>query len=375
MMSHSFSNVGAGFTPAREKGIKKLLEKGVTQGVYPGAVLLVAHNGRIIFLQAVGHLSLIPKPVPMRTDTIFDLASLTKPLATTLAMMKMVGEGTIDLDQPLSELITSSPLMDIKDLTPRLLLSHAAGLKDWEPFYLDLIKQSPDKRKGMLREALVNSPLQYRPGKGCLYSDLGFMILDWIIEETTGITLPEFLDNFFFNSLSLKTTFFSKTACPEHLSEDRFAATEACPWRNDIVQGYVHDENAYALGGYSGHAGLFGVAEEVYLLIGLLRAHFLGEQDDYLNPGIVRTFFTKQDLVDGSTRALGWDTPSSEDSSSGKYFSPHSVGHLGFTGTSLWMDLEQDVIVIFLTNRIHPSRNNEKIKAFRPKIHDLIMEN
>jgi CubicO group peptidase (beta-lactamase class C family) len=105
-----------------------------------------------------------------------------------------------------------------------------------------------------------------------------------------------------------------------------------------------------------------------------LRAHFLGEQDDYLNPETVRTFFTKQDLVNGSTRALGWDTPSPEDSSSGKHFSPHSVGHLGFTGTSLWMDLERDVIVILLTNRIHPSRNNEKIKAFRPKIHDLIME-
>ncbi len=360
--------------PGREKAIKKLLEKGVTERVYPGAVLLVAQNGHIIFIQAVGHLSLIPEPVPMRTDTIFDLASLTKPLATTLAMMKMVGEGTIGLDQPLSELITTSPLMDKGNLTPRRLLNHSAGLKDWEPFYLDLIKQSPDKRKGILREALVNSPLLYHPGKDCLYSDLGFMILEWIIEERAGITLPEFLDRFFFNSLSLKTTFFSKNACPDHLRKDRFAATEACPWRKEIVQGYVHDENAYALGGYSGHAGLFGVAEEVYHLISLLRAHFLGVQDDYLNPETVRTFFTKQDLVNGSTWALGWDTPSPEDSSSGKHFSPHSVGHLGFTGTSLWLDLEQDVIVILLTNRIHPTRNNEKIKAFRPKIHDLIME-
>jgi CubicO group peptidase (beta-lactamase class C family) len=140
------------------------------------------------------------------------------------------------------------------------------------------------------------------------------------------------------------------------------------------MRGYVHDENAYVLGGYSGHAGLFGTAEEVYLLIDLLRVHFLGQRSDYLRPETVKTFFSRQDVVNGSTWALGWDTPSTQDSSSGRYFSSNSVGHLGFTGTSIWMDFEKDIIVVFLTNRIHPTRNNEKIKAFRPKIHDVIME-
>ena len=136
----------------------------------------------------------------------------------------------------------------------------------------------------------------------------------------------------------------------------------------------MHDENAYALGGYSGHAGLFGTAGELYSLSDLLMGHYQGERGDYLRPETVRAFFSRQDLVNGSTWALGWDTPSPENSSSGKRFSARSVGHLGFSGTSVWMDLEQDVIVILLTNRIHPTRKNEKIRVFRPALHDLVME-
>ncbi len=136
----------------------------------------------------------------------------------------------------------------------------------------------------------------------------------------------------------------------------------------------MHDENAYAVGGYSGHAGLFGTAEEVCKIIKLLREHYFGMQQDYLKPETVRTFFTRQDKVEGSTWALGWDTPSLKDSSSGRFFSENSVGHLGFSGTSVWMDLEKDVVVILLTNRVHPTRANEKIRAFRPMIHDLIMK-
>ena len=136
----------------------------------------------------------------------------------------------------------------------------------------------------------------------------------------------------------------------------------------------MDDENAYAVGGYSGHAGLFGTAEEVYEIVKLLKEHYLGVLQDHLNPKIVRTFFTRQERTEGSTWALGWDTPSIKNSSSGRFFSENSVGHLGFTGTSVWMDLEKDVVVILLTNRIHPTRDNEKIRAFRPKIHDLIMK-
>jgi len=151
------------------------------------------------------------------------------------------------------------------------------------------------------------------------------------------------------------------------------AATENCPWRGEVIQGHVHDENAYALGGYSGHAGLFGTAQDILILINELIKVYHGNRTELLNAEIVRAFFTRQDIVSGSTWALGWDTPSTKDSSSGNCFSLNSIGHLGFTGTSVWIDLERHITVIFLTNRIHPDRTNEKIRIFRPKIHDLVM--
>jgi CubicO group peptidase (beta-lactamase class C family) len=186
--------------------------------------------------------------------------------------------------------------------------------------------------------------------------------------------LPQYVEQHFYRPLSLQKTFFIEGNRQDQYSPHDFAPTEECPWRTKVIQGEVHDENAHALGGYSGHAGLFGTAEEVYEIVTLLREHYLGIRQDYLNPEMVRTFFTRQTRAEGSTWALGWDTPSLKDSSSGRFFSENSVGHLGFTGTSVWMDLEKDVVVILLTNRIHPTRDNEKIKTFRPELHDTVMK-
>jgi len=155
---------------------------------------------------------------------------------------------------------------------------------------------------------------------------------------------------------------------------EEFAATEDCPWRKRVLQGEVHDDNAWTLGGYSGHAGLFSTAEDIYVMANMLREHYLGKRKDFLRPETVREFFRRQDVVKGSDWALGWDTRSLEGSSAGKYFSRDSVGHTGFTGTSIWMDLEKDVIAILLTNRVHPKRDNDKIKQFRPVFHDTVME-
>jgi CubicO group peptidase (beta-lactamase class C family) len=371
------------------KKIENFLEKGVREAVCPGGVLLVAQRGKVVVFEAAGNLSLIPEPVPMKKDTIFDLASLTKPLATTLAIMKLVEAGKIGLDQRLSELIKESPLREKKDLTPRLILNHSAGFADWKPYYLDLVQCPLEERKRVLRERVIEEPLAYAPGEQCLYSDLGFMILEWLIEERAGESLPEYVQQNFYGPLGLERTFFSPSPLSpptrggeisHHGSEVKgggvkeFAATEDCPWRKRVIQGEVHDDNAHAVGGYSGHAGLFGTAEEVYKIVSLLMEHYQGHRDDYFKIKTVKEFFKRQDIVDGCTWALGWDTPSPQDSSSGKYFSPNSVGHLGFTGTSIWIDLEQDVIVILLTNRIHPTRDNEKIKAFRPQLHDIIRE-
>jgi len=358
----------------RENRIKELLSEGVRDSVYPGAVLLVARGGKIIFFHEVGQQSLTPPAGPMTKGTIFDLASLTKPLTTTLAVMKCVDDGKIDLDQPLESLLPNTVPRDKETITSRQILAHCAGFEDWKPFYLNLVEYEPGKRKGLLREWIMGAPLSYQPGKRALYSDLGFMVLEWIIEECAGTPLHIFLDRNFYSPLSLKRTFFNDCSSPIRFEENQFAATEDCPWRKKVMRGLVHDENAYALGGYSGHAGLFGTAEEVYILADLLRSHFLGERQDYLRTGTVKAFFTRQDLVEGSTWALGWDTPSPQDSSSGNFFSSRSVGHLGYTGTSLWIDIEKDVVVIFLSNRIHPSRKNEKIRAFRPVLHDMVIQ-
>jgi CubicO group peptidase (beta-lactamase class C family) len=354
--------------------IGAFLEKGVVEGVYPGAVLLVSKDGQVVSLQEVGHLSTIPEQVPMTKDTIFDLASLTKPLATTLALMKLVDNGEIKLDQPLSELLTTSALMDKKDLTIRLILSHSAGFVDWKPLYIDLVKYEPDERKSVLREWLVKEPFDYEPGKGCVYSDLGFMFLEWVIENISGMAMHQFLNQNFYKPLMLERTFLGAEKYSMGFKKEVFAATEECPWRKRVIQGEVHDENAFALGGYSGHAGLFGDANGVFVLVNMLREHYRGERDDYLRPETVKKFFQRQDIFESSTWALGWDTPSLRDSSSGKYFTKNSVGHLGFAGTSVWMDLEKDIVVIFLSNRVHTTRDNLKIRAFRPKLHDLIME-
>jgi len=354
--------------------ILSLLDKGAGEGVFPGAVLLVARGGTIRLFHSVGSRILEPRLLPMEKDTLFDLASLTKPLGTTLAMMKLVDAEKIGLDQPLEAVLQQSVPKDKRKITPRLLLSHSAGFVDWAPFYLELDHVAREDRKRVTRERLLNLPLVYPPGERALYSDLGFMLLEWVVEKVAGADLPQFLRKAFYDPLSLEGIGFFGSDLPAGVGRERFAGTEDCPWRKRIIQGTVHDENACALGGYSGHAGLYGTAAEVYMLTNILREHWRGERSDFLMPETARAFFARQNRVAGSTWALGWDTPSPENSSAGKHLSATSVGHLGFTGTSVWMDLEQDMIIIFLTNRIHPTRKNEEIRAFRPLLHDRVME-
>ena len=381
------------------KGIKSTIERGVEEGAFPGAVLLVGTGGEVIFCEAAGNRSLVPEKIPMKRDTIFDLASLTKSLATTLVIMKLVEEGKIELDRKIADLLPHASLANKKDLTPRLLLSHSAGLVDWKPFYASLMDYPMRDRKRMLRQWIIEEPFVYEPGRGNMYSDLGFMLLEWIIEECTAENLAQVVQKHYYEPLGLKRTLFipieenpprspfgkgggeiNSSQSPPGKGKDQrageageFAATEDCPWRKRVLQGEVHDDNAWALGGCAGHAGLFSTAEEIYTIANMLREHFFGKRSDYFKPETVKEFFRRQNIVEGSDWALGWDTRALQGSSAGKYFSRDSVGHTGFTGTSIWMDLKKDVIAILLSNRIHPKRDNEKIKQFRPLIHDAIM--
>ncbi len=353
--------------------ITEFLKRGLKEKVYPGAVLLVAREEDITFFHNVGNRALTPKPLPMEKETIFDLASLTKPLATTLAIMKLVDEDLLGLDITISSLIRPFPWKDKADLTPRLLLNHSAGLTDWKPFYLEIIKYPIEDRKPALRRLIMEEPLYAEPKKIPIYSDLGFMLLEWIIEIITGQDLSSFLNSTFYRPLGLKNLYLDHITADAVHEKDLFAATEYCQWRREIIQGQVHDENAYALGGYSGHAGLFGTALDIFTLTNKLNKVYHGYGSGPLKTKTVRTFFSRQGIAQGSTWALGWDTPSEKNSSSGNYFNSNSIGHTGFTGISIWIDLKKDITVIFLTNRIHPSRSNEKIKDFRPELHNLIM--
>ena len=178
-----------------------LLQKGVSDGVYPGAVLLIARQGKTLLFQAIGHRSLAPEPMPMRKETIFDLASLTKPLVTSLSLMKLVDDEKVNLDQALSDIFPASLLNDKKGLTFRLILSHSAGFTGWKPFYLDLVKYDPKERKKIIRDWIIQEPLAYEPGIECQYSDLGFILLEWVIEKICEKSLKQFVSSFISVSL------------------------------------------------------------------------------------------------------------------------------------------------------------------------------
>ncbi len=354
--------------------IQRELEAGVREGVYPGAVLVAGLGGEIVFSIHAGRRSLDPLGREADEETIFDLGSLTKPLVTALAMMRLVDKEQVDLDRPIAEILPGDCPDDKAGITSRLLLCHAAGFPAWRDYYRRLEDVKPEERKSLCRTWILNEPPAYAPGKGSIYSDLGFMLLEWVVEEAAGLELGRHVESLFFEPLGLERTFLFRTASAPCFNKEEFAATERCPWRGRTLQGEVHDENAFALGGYSGHAGLFGTAGEVFILACLLRDHLLGERNDLFFPETVREFFQGQSKIPGCGRALGWDMPSDKGSAAGHHFSRKSVGHLGFPGTSLWMDLERDVQVVLLTNRVHPSRENRLIQGFRPRIHNCIME-
>jgi CubicO group peptidase (beta-lactamase class C family) len=355
------------------KRIQGLLDAGAREGVYPGAALVAGRAGKALFSLHAGRLSIEPPGRPVDEGTLFDLGSLTKPLVTSLALMRLVDLGRLDLDQPIPELLPGAPASG-KRMTTRLLLRHAAGLPDWRDYYRRLDGVEPDKRKPRCRAWILEEPPAYTPGRGCVYSDLGFMLLEGVVEALAGMDMATYADRLFFGPVGLERTFLFRGAEPLRFPKGRFAATELCPWRGRLLQGEVHDENAFALGGYSGHAGLFGTAKEVFALAGVLRDHAAAERNDLFHPETVRAFFSREKSIPGCGRALGWDTPAPEGSAAGRHFSEHSVGHLGFPGTSLWMDLDKDVQVVLLTNRVHPTRRNRRIRGFRPRLHDCVME-
>lgn len=367
--------------------VEREMEAAVGRRVFPGAVLLVREGTRVFYHRAFGQRSLEPEVTPMREDTIFDVSSLTKPFATSIAMMLLVKEGKIALDDRVTRFFHNFGVYGKTHITFRHLLGHMSGLPAWRPYYKEI--QQIERRGGRINflasqaakahvyQAIHREHVEAAPGKQVIYSDLGFMLLGAIIEEVGGMALDRYCHERIFRPLGLRATGFVdlsmlRTRRLEPVTE-MIAPTERCAWRKKILCGEVHDDNAYAMGGVSGHAGLFTSAKDLDTILCHLK-------DCYRNIGqliparIITEFWTRDQTVPASTWCLGWDTPAPVGSSAGTCFSPHSVGHLGFTGTSAWLDLEHDRHVILLSNRVHPNRDNDLIKAFRPFIHDLIVK-
>jgi CubicO group peptidase (beta-lactamase class C family) len=352
-----------------KNSIDSLMHQAIFDSVFPGAVLLISEKNRILFHRAYGLANIFTKR-PMTVKTLFDLASLTKPLATTVALMKLVNDNRINLEDTLDNLIPDFQNTDKASITIKNLLAHVSGYPDYRPYYKILEKLPFQQRRLKLRKCLLAEKIENSKTK-MVYSDLGFMILAWIVEHISGNQLDRYISKTICIPLGLKTLNFIDLTTKKPAVT--FAATEKCSWRKKILEGEVHDENAYVVGGIDGHAGLFGTAEEIWrLLICLINAYCNRINALQFKQQTVEYFLTE---VNNTGRTLGFDMPSKHNSSAGRLFSPKSVGHLGFTGTSFWIDLDQFIQVILLTNRVHPGRQNEKIKNFRPRLHNTIMEN
>ncbi|MBI9077926.1 MAG: beta-lactamase family protein [Desulfatibacillum sp.] len=356
--------------------VSQLMEEGVREGVFPGAVLLAAQGPDIIFHQAFGTTNQEGR-IPVTTHTVYDLASLTKPLATASCMMVLIQEGRLCLSDTIGRLHPGFSSPDKRNLSLEQILSHTAGFPAYRPYYEELSLLKPESRKGRLVELLNSEPLAYAPGQGCQYSDLGYMALGLILEEVSGLPLDALTSRLVFDPLGINDLFFmpfglnARNSSPV-IPKSRIAPTESCPWRKTVLHGQVHDDNAWVLGGVAGHAGLFGTALGIWRLLDAVRRVFLGEAvDSPFSHSAAKIFLGKRRIP--GTYVLGYDTPTPPESSSGAAFSPRTVGHLGFTGASFWLDLEKQALVILLTNRVHPTRNNGKIRIFRPKIHNAAM--
>jgi CubicO group peptidase (beta-lactamase class C family) len=355
--------------------IDKHMIAALASGVFPGASLLVAREHTIVYFEHYGFKQISGKPVD--GSTIFDLASLTKPLATTLSIMYLVQEGVIHLDQKLATIFSKKIVSDKADITIRQLLCHQSGLPAHQPYFEQLIKEPRQNRSDILLKMIIDEPLVYKPGNKTEYSDLGFMLLNAVIKRISGYRLDEFVLKHVYHPLGLNAPFFIDLFEPPPIQLEKFAATENCPWRKKKLVAEVHDDNAYVLGGICGHAGLFGTARDVYRLLDILLGIYHDQPQHkkaqaVINRKWLRTFFR---VHNSAQRPLGFDIPTPPSSSCGTLFSSNSVGHLGFTGTSFWIDLDRSIIIILLTNRVHPNRDNIKIRTFRPQIHNIIMQN
>ena len=365
-----------GMDGAALDSVDGIIERALAAGAAPGAALAVGRHGKLVCLRGYGRLA--PDAGPVNDSSIYDLASLTKVIGTTSALMLLVDRGRLDLDAPVSRYVPEWQGSPGKNaVTVRNLMLHNAGLAAGAPLYRTL------RGRAEFRRALGALELQYEPGTRSVYSDFSFMLLGLIVEQVSGQTLDAFLQQELFGPLGLHDTGYIPLPTAEELARpgatvtpggrwtlDRIAPTEVDRnFRFTRVHGWVHDENAFALGGVSGHAGLFSSARDLAIIAQLLLNGGSYGGRSYSSAATVAMFTSRQ--AENNSRALGWDTPS-PNSSAGDYFGSRSFGHTGFTGTSIWVDRERDVFVVLLTNRVYPGRANQQIGPLRQAVANAV---
>jgi CubicO group peptidase (beta-lactamase class C family) len=349
-----------------------VIEKAIAEKAFPGATLAVGYKDKVA-LHAFGKLSYDKKSPLVNLQTMYDVASLTKVIVTTTLVEKLVEgdfKSPLNLDAPIERYLPEwtagrdpQGLEWRHKVTVRHLMTHTSGLPPFKEYW------RTSKGKEDTLRMIFAEPLEYEPGTKMIYSDLGIILMAEIIERLTGCKLDDLAREYIFEPLLMKNTMYKP---PKKLWQ-AIAPTEVdTGWRKRLVQGEVHDENAYAIGGVSGHAGVFSTAPDLAAFCQMLLNGGVYRHERILRRATIAQFIVPQPLS-GNTRTLGWVVPT-EGSSSGHYFSAHSFGHTGFTGTSIWIDPDRQLFVVLLTNRVNPTRENHKIAEVRPAVHDAVMQ-
>jgi CubicO group peptidase (beta-lactamase class C family) len=342
---------------SRNEQLSSFLAEHIEARDFPSAVYLVAQQGEATFADALGQSVVNPYRINSQLDTIYDLASLTKPLITGMLCARRIEAGELTPDSSVSHYLPEFDRPDKHMITVRELLTHTSGLPPWRPLYI-LAEGEPERTLGVI----ANLDLEYKPGTQVVYSDLGFITLGFLLERMTGQRFAEIARHEIFQRLNLQRTFFNPeaalqtgiAACEtgnayEQNMSNETKAGEYHNWRQAVIWGEVHDGNAYFLGGSAGHAGLFSTARETLELAD----QFLARQTTLLKPETCSLFRTNMTVGLEEARSIGWQLAATKDSTAGPDLPSDSFGHTGFTGTSCWLDPQQERVFILLTNRTH----------------------
>ncbi len=341
--------------------VDKTMEKAIADSIFPGAVLLFGIDNKFIYEKAYGNYTYDKSSPQMKLNTIFDLASVSKVVGTTSAAMILVERGKLNLDDKVIKYLPEFNNHGKDKITVRNLLLHNSGLAAFKKYY-DVYNTSEE-----VINDIMNTDLVYEPGTKYVYSDLGIITLQKVIEKITGMRLDKFLKKNLFEPLDMTRTMYN----PPDSLKNECAPTEIDTFfRMRPLQGEVHDERAYMLHGVAGHAGLFSTVEDLSHFVRMLINDGKYNGKHIIDAKIIEEWTDRQ--TSQSSRGLGWDTKIDSIAPCGKYFSNHSFGHTGYTGTSIWVDKDKKFFVILLSNRVYPTRKNRKIYPFRSLIHSII---